>query len=211
MAENEAPEPSKYEKLTQRILEETGEHKSALEDAITHAWSAHTKANSDNHGEGLGEELYKTADAYVRGALLGIEGDLPGNDNLQGLIEGIIENTIGIDRSELIDMYKNEKTVNVKDLGSALEKMDESVGKFVQGVHSRKAKSFLDEDLSGFQDYIVELAQKVGLTEVTKDRMPTEKETMAMYQTVVSLYGNHKKSKDQVEALNKGIANYGSN
>tara|TARA_Y100000310_G_C20495718_1_gene721431 strand:- start:208 stop:843 length:636 start_codon:yes stop_codon:yes gene_type:complete len=210
MAKEETQEVSPYEKLTQRILSENSKHKSALEDAVTHAWSDHVRANPENQGDGLGEKLYGVADEYVRKQLLGLEGALQGNDDFKSLVEDIIENTVGIDRGSLIEMYKSEKVVHRENVDQSLEKMAEGLGKFVQGSHSRKVKSFVTDDLSGFQDYIVELAQKVGLTEVTKDKMPTEKETISMYNTVIQLYGKSQSTSKMIGALNEGIGQYGT-
>jgi len=177
------PDFKKYEAMTNILAKDTQEHMAGLEDAVVRAWASHTGsiAVDKNQSDGLADKLYASADDFIRTQFYG--GETPKNERAKRLLDDSIQSMIGFTAEGLSRHYGDKKVVHYAEIARDIaDKMKEKIGEESQKDLGRALGQLKEADFEPFRNYVLKLADELGLTDIKKDNMPRLSEVIDVYQ-----------------------------
>lgn len=176
------------------LFKKLDETKTGLEKALAEAYADHIVAHKDNHGEGLGEAIYKGVSAYVGKEFFpGFMGIASPTDAEKEVITSTLTQTIGYSAESLDKKFGKEKVVAPTDLGEELEKVTQGVSQLLNKTHFSIIGKLKDADLPRLQAFIREMSTEAGIN-VKDEYIGTLKGAQKQYGIVANLYFNKKKA-----------------
>lgn len=193
---------SKYEKITNRILNESSDLAKGLQDTMMRAWAEQTNKNKDDHSNGFGKAIFGSLDSYVRETVYGITKPAEANDDYKTLETKLVETAIGFDQSNLDKVYRGKKEIHAGDLEQFVEKGMKSVSETVQSAQLQRLEKLDDQEKIEFKSYVLELAKEVG-SDLKTESMLTPEMVVKTYRGLLGILAQ-KRNTEKAAKLYKG-------